>query len=352
MRPVFLVFLTSLILSGCKGFEFDFNSSKKVSQKAYNASADSSWQSGTTTRYWDGCKPHCAWPRAEYSTPARTCDIDDNPLSDPLVKSSCDGGDSFTCTNYAPFEENGVSYGFAATGADQATCGQCFELVFQNKGLEGKRMIVQATNIGYDVRPGQFDLLIPGGGVGIFDSFSRQLGVNESDLGARFGGLLTACGNDKNCVKERCSIFSSFPKLEAGCNWFTDWFGGADNPGIMYRPVQCPQQLTAISGINVSPSNLPALPEPINEKTPNEGSCQEHKEWGNCDADWMMKWDLCSVTCDRKSTNQQQPQISDICPEWMPEQIKAAVESGSDYSWMRQQPDWNQCLTALYPEKV
>lgn len=40
---------------------------------------------GTTTRYWDCCKPSCAWPgKAELaagSNPVTTCDIKDNPLT-------------------------------------------------------------------------------------------------------------------------------------------------------------------------------------------------------------------------------------------------------------------------------
>ena len=41
---------------------------------------------GTTTRYWDCCKPSCAWPgKAELasgSNPVTTCDIKDSPLTD------------------------------------------------------------------------------------------------------------------------------------------------------------------------------------------------------------------------------------------------------------------------------
>lgn len=40
--------------------------------------------SGTTTRYWDCCKPSCAWPGktalAAGATPVMTCDISDSPL--------------------------------------------------------------------------------------------------------------------------------------------------------------------------------------------------------------------------------------------------------------------------------
>ena len=35
------------------------------------------------------------------------------------------------------------------------------------------------------------------------------------------------------------------------------------------------------------------------ELTPNEGTCQQHKEWGNCYADWMVQYNLCANTCSR-----------------------------------------------------
>ena len=43
-----------------------------------------------------------------------------------------------------------------------------------------KRMIVQATNIGADVFSGQMDLMIPGGGTGLFNGCTRQWGNHDS----------------------------------------------------------------------------------------------------------------------------------------------------------------------------
>jgi hypothetical protein len=40
-------------------------------------------------------------------------------------------------------------------------------LTFTSTSIAGKKMIVQATNTGGDLAQGQFDLAIPGGGVGI-----------------------------------------------------------------------------------------------------------------------------------------------------------------------------------------
>ena len=54
-------------------------------------------------------------------------------------------------------------------------------------------MVVQAINIGYDVAGGQVDLLIPGGGVGLFNACTTQWGIPVSELGAQYGGLLSAC---------------------------------------------------------------------------------------------------------------------------------------------------------------
>ena len=60
--------------------------------------------------------------------------------------------------------------------------------------LTRKRMFVQSTNIGYDVTSNHFDLMVPGGGLGIFDGCTGSLpGVSALDLGAKYGGFLTTC---------------------------------------------------------------------------------------------------------------------------------------------------------------
>ena len=104
----------------------------------------------------------------------------------------------------APFAvRDTLAYGFAATSSGDV-CGRCYQLQFTGSShnspgdpgsaaLAGKTMIVQATNIGYDVGGGQFDILVPGGGVGAFNACSAQWGVSNSELGAQYGGLLAAC---------------------------------------------------------------------------------------------------------------------------------------------------------------
>ena len=124
-------------------------------------------------------------------------------------------------------------------------------------------MIVEATNIGYDVSGGQFDILVPGGGVGAFNACSTQWGVSNAELGAQYGGLLAACKQElgynaslsqyKSCLINRCnSVFGSrgLTELQQACTWYADWFEAADNPALKYKEVPCPSELISRSGMN------------------------------------------------------------------------------------------------------
>jgi hypothetical protein len=212
-------------------------------------------------------------------TPLATCNASDGSHGGNYnVTNSCDGGDAFMCHGMVPWADgNRLAYGYAATGRGDI-CGRCYQLQFtgssHNAGndpgsaaLAGKTMIVQATNVGGDVGSGQFDILTPGGGVGIHNACSEQWGVSAGDLGAQYGGLLTRCkeqvgGSDhqalKSCVSQRCtSVFESrgLSELAAGCRWFVDWFEAADNPALVYKEIACPQQLTS-RGMNRNSSNV------------------------------------------------------------------------------------------------
>jgi len=238
---------------------------------------------GYTTRYWDCCKAHCAWSANvdEGLSPVTSCNASNTPMPDmPDAPSACDTGAStasaHTCYSMRPWAvSETLAYGFAAVPARGAICGRCYMLEFDGTGhydaadpgsqtLVAKRMIVQATNIGHDVDGGQFDILIPGGGVGLFDACSAQWGVAESDeLGAQYGGILTACRETfgdhsaySACVRERCqSLFRSpgLTELRAGCEWFVDWYGAADNPNVDYFEVACPDAIIAVSGVDRRP---------------------------------------------------------------------------------------------------
>jgi len=223
-------------------------------------------QKGWMSRYWDGCKPSCSWSGKQYANNVgrcKECNKQNQLMStSDQNRSSCDGGNSYTCWDMSPWKVNdNLAYAFAATPSDQ--CGQCFELEFDggfqhgnaqatHAAIKGKKLIVMGSNMGGDVGAGQFDLLVPGGGVGQFNSFSDQVGISNSTLGSQYGGILAACSNPgtvsqaQSCIKTGCT--AAFGKsgqewLKAGCDFYADWLMGANNPTMTYKTVTCPQDL-------------------------------------------------------------------------------------------------------------
>lgn len=269
---------------------------------------------GWNTRYWDACKPHCSWLRessndvtradtssdeaylADFAT-ARNCNIHDVEvptftlgnvsnawLGYEGTRSAC--GDEkekgvFTCTDMAPIAVNDtLAYAYVAGTAD-SKCGKCYHLQYDghfkdefeqnppkatHKALKGKHLVVMASNIGRDVAggnadlpAGQFDLMVPGGGVGAFDALSTQVNKgSDFNWGAGFGGFLTECQKNTNCgtegslecyqtcVKDMCDAAfadAGLPNLLRGCHWFADWYMAADNPTYYIEEVECPQYL-------------------------------------------------------------------------------------------------------------
>ena len=224
---------------------------------------------GWATRYWDCCKPACGWPQnVGGRTPIQSCSQDDQPLSDNKAKNACEsGGVAYMCHALEPWAvSDTLSYGYAAVSKGSDFCGKCYQLQFTggshnssvdagSKALLGKTMIVQAINNG-GVGGDQFDLLVPGGGVGALDACSKQWGTK--DLGEQYGGFFLACqkSNDfdyeksKACAKAKCdSVFADKPELRTGCEWFTGWFGAPDNPALTYKEVTCPDAITNNSGL-------------------------------------------------------------------------------------------------------
>ena len=105
------------------------------------------------------------------------------------------------------------------------------------------------TNIGGDVQQGQFDIMIPGGGVGMFNGCS-QMGWGPQ--GEQYGGLLSDCEKEKNykpaatltCLKEKCnSVFSNDSQAKQGCLFLAEFMHGAGNPLHDYVEVECPDVL-------------------------------------------------------------------------------------------------------------
>ncbi|TFK99649.1 glycoside hydrolase [Pterulicium gracile] len=198
--------------------------------------------SGRTTRYWDCCKPSCSWnDKAPVNRPVLTCDASGAMQTDPDIPSGCGGGNAFTCTNMSPFAvDNDTAYGFAAVSIagsnESAWCCECYQLTFKSGPVAGKRMIVQATNTGGDLGNNHFDILIPGGGLGLFtDGCPAQFGSWNG--GQQYGGVSS---------RAECSNLPA--PVVAGCQFRFDWFQGADNPDVDFQQVQCPAQLQQISG--------------------------------------------------------------------------------------------------------
>lgn len=219
---------------------------------------------GYATRYWDCCKPHCAWP-GNSNPPARTCDKSQNPV-DSSASSACDGGPAATCLDQIPQVVNeNLAYAFAATPGGQSDCRKCYKLTFDGKGkysndvnhewIKGKQLIVMSSNIGYDVVGGQFDVMIPGGGVGLFNGCA---GLFSGNMGAQYGGLLEDCNNEVgysgdgktiaekriSCLWKKCDVFTQY-NAKQGCIFLADWMKAANCPTLDYEQTACPAQLVA-----------------------------------------------------------------------------------------------------------
>lgn len=284
---------------------------------AYTKDISGSAKRGWNTRYWDACKPHCSWigkgeegktdttTQESYvasMTTARNCNIHDVEVPTFTLghavqqywmgyegtTSACEIGSAgvFTCTDMAPIAVNeNLAYAYAAGPGATTSCGKCFHLQYDgsfkdesgtnkpkatHQALKGKHLIVMTSNIGHDVADGQFDLMVPGGGVGIFDALSIQVNGAGVDWGAQYGGFLTKCqqnlGYDasleayQGCIHDMCDAAfknSGFDNLYRGCNWFADWYMAADNPTYYVEEVECPQYLVDhyMTTINTEKSN-------------------------------------------------------------------------------------------------
>eukprot|EP00746_Dinoflagellata_sp_MGD_P152437 gnl/MRDRNA2_/MRDRNA2_83670_c0_seq1.p1 gnl/MRDRNA2_/MRDRNA2_83670_c0~~gnl/MRDRNA2_/MRDRNA2_83670_c0_seq1.p1 ORF type:complete len:329 (-),score=36.46 gnl/MRDRNA2_/MRDRNA2_83670_c0_seq1:349-1335(-) len=141
-----------------------------------------------TTRYWDCCKPSCAWPgKAAVSAPVKVCAKDGVSKLGANAKNICGGGGmggpSYMCNSqsawYDPVKK--MSFGFVAghvKGLDEkGWCCGCYELRFQNSNLP--RMVVQITNTGADLGENHFDIQTAGGGFGIRWCYGFRLGQSR-----------------------------------------------------------------------------------------------------------------------------------------------------------------------------
>ncbi len=108
-------------------------------------------------------------------------------------------------------------------------------MVFTTAPVAGQELIVQVTNTGSDLGSNQFDLQMPGGGVGIFNGCLSQFpGTYSSSWGQQYGG-----------VSQRTDCFNLPSVLLSGCLWRFDWFMNANNPSMRFKQITCPSVLTA-----------------------------------------------------------------------------------------------------------
>ena len=230
-------------------------------EEAKYLNAGAGGQQGFATRYWDCCMPHCAWP--EHGGKAKTCDAKGRTPIGNNSGSICSGGQGTTCISQTPIiVSEKLAYAFAATPGNDNTCGKCFALTFTGQGkyetkanhqaLKGKTLVVMASNIGYDVQGGQFDVMIPGGGVGAFNGCAN---MGWGEQGAQYGGLLSKCEDEvgydgdlltkrKQCLTEKCNkSFANDSEAKEGCLFLATWMEAAGNPLHTYKEVECPQAL-------------------------------------------------------------------------------------------------------------
>lgn len=222
--------------------------------------------SGWATRYWDCCKPSCSWNENAGGKLSRQCtNKGRNQDTNYGNGSVCDGGGSaMTCISQIPFTVSGcndMGFAFAAVPASNGgQCGKCFQLTFTGAGhynstnsntnaIKGKKLIIMVTNVGQDVEQGQFDIMIPGGGVGIFNGCSS---MGWGGQGAQYGGLLSDCETESNynansyqeCLKNKCnSVFSGDSEAKKGCMFLAEFMHAAGNPEHNYVEVECPDVL-------------------------------------------------------------------------------------------------------------
>ena len=222
--------------------------------------------SGWATRYWDCCKPSCSWQENAGGKLSRQCTnkgrTNDTNWGNGSV---CDGrGSAMTCISQIPFTVSGcndMGFAFAAVPASNGgQCGKCFQLTFTGAGhysstnsntsaIKGKKLIIMVTNVGHDVEQGQFDIMIPGGGVGAFNGCSS---MGWGGQGEQYGGLLSDCEKENNydaasyqeCLKNKCnSVFSNDSDAKKGCLFLAEFMHAAGNPEHNYVEVECPNVL-------------------------------------------------------------------------------------------------------------
>jgi hypothetical protein len=221
---------------------------------------------GSLGASWNCCKPSCATEeQAALGNAPKQCDLNMRILNDYSAKSHCDGGPATACISHHAFvidgcENIGFGYGMLPHSTPNH-CGKCFLLEFTGEGVwttkdthralkrKNKKLILMGIHKGYDQSDGAFGIYIPGGGLGWI---SNCEGVFDTDLGAKYGGLLLDCQGEagmsddeksnterKKCLIRKCTeAFTGEPR--EGCLFYAYFLEAAGNPVINYQEVECP----------------------------------------------------------------------------------------------------------------
>ncbi|KAK6540504.1 hypothetical protein TWF694_009294 [Orbilia ellipsospora] len=207
------------------------------------SSVNSTSGTGATSFYWDCCKASCSWTAhgSFVGNPVQVCNINGTKISDYTLGTGCNDGDSFSCLDQIPWAVNDTfSYGFVGAEIDgfleSTWCCGCYEFVFTNGPVQGKRMVVQASNTNYDAHGySQFNLGIPGG-YDYASGCATEFGASPI-FGKQNNGVLT---------RDQCDYLPD--SLKPGCQWRFDWFLNANKPNVTWKRVPCPTELTDITG--------------------------------------------------------------------------------------------------------
>jgi hypothetical protein len=209
-------------------------------------------QSGVarTSRYHDCNKPACRWADAGLTTgKLQLCDA--NGLK------TDDEENAYSCTDQTSWVVNeNLAYGFAAVNS-RSDCGKCFKLTFipefptqysmygnpnqDYSVLAGKEMIVQVTNTGAGGNddPWHFDIAMP-------------VADRETQCIAQYGAYPEARSHldaDTECADMPDVEDENGISLKKRCKEFRfDFMHGIENPMVNYEEVECPPEITQVSG--------------------------------------------------------------------------------------------------------
>ncbi|KAK6346667.1 hypothetical protein TWF696_006785 [Orbilia brochopaga] len=197
-----------------------------------------------TSMYYDCCKPACAWPtQGRFISGLRTCNANDQHILDDTAGNYCGGGPASSCIDQTPWAVNdSFSFGYASIfirGADSTEwCCSCYALEFLDSAIKGKKMIVQGINVNYNEdQINWFSLTVPGQ--------ADWQGMCEQRFGGTFGEFFGVNATGLTNVTQCDNVPQP---LQAACKWRYTWYKNVKGPNATFTRVQCPAELTKVSG--------------------------------------------------------------------------------------------------------